>query len=39
VGDLVALGPAHPCTTFDKRRTVHLVADDLTVLEALETYF
>ena len=30
---------AHPCTTFDKWRAVHVVADDLTVLEVLETWF
>jgi D-serine deaminase-like pyridoxal phosphate-dependent protein len=39
VGDLVALGPAHPCTTFDKWRRVHLVDDDVTVLGVLETHF
>jgi D-serine deaminase-like pyridoxal phosphate-dependent protein len=39
VGDLVALGPAHPCTTFDKWRHVHLVDDDVSVLDVLETRF
>ena len=39
VGDLIALGPSHPCTTFDKWRTVHLVDDDYTILEAIPTYF
>jgi D-serine dehydratase len=39
VGDLVALGPSHPCTTFDKWRRVHLVDDDVTVLDVLETHF
>ena len=39
VGDLVALGPSHPCTTFDKWRTVHLVDDDYNILEAIPTYF
>jgi D-serine dehydratase len=39
VGDLVALGPNHPCTTFDKWRHVHLVDDDVTVLDVLDTHF
>ncbi len=39
VGDLVALGPSHPCTTFDKWRTVYLVDDDYNILEAIPTYF
>ena len=39
VGDLVALGPSHPCTTFDKWRTLHLVDDDYTVTEAVRTFF
>ncbi|HEY0717962.1 MAG TPA: hypothetical protein VGD68_10130 [Streptosporangiaceae bacterium] len=39
VGDLVALGPSHPCTTFDKWRTVHLVDDVYTVVEEIPTFF
>jgi D-serine dehydratase len=39
VGDLVALGPSHPCTTFDKWREIHLVDDDYTVIETVSTYF
>ena len=39
VGDLIALGPSHPCTTFDKWRVVHLVDDDYNLLEAIQTYF
>ena len=39
VGDLVALAPSHPCTTFDKWRAVHLVDDDVAVLDVLETRF
>jgi D-serine deaminase-like pyridoxal phosphate-dependent protein len=39
VGDLVALGPSHPCTTFDKWRAVHLVDEDVAVLDVLETRF
>jgi D-serine dehydratase len=39
VGDLVALGPSHPCTTFDKWRVLHLVDDDYNVIEAIATCF
>jgi D-serine dehydratase len=39
VGDLVALGPSHPCTTFGKWRVVHLVDDDYNVIEAVSTCF
>ena len=39
VGDLVALGPSHPCTTFDKWREIHLVDDDYNVIETIATYF
>ena len=39
VGDLVALGPSHPCTTFDKWRTLYLVDDDYTVTEEIPTFF
>jgi D-serine dehydratase len=39
VGDLVALGVAHPCTTFDKWRNIFLVDDNYTVVEAIRTYF
>ncbi len=39
VGDLVALGPSHPCTTFDKWRQIYLVDDDYTVTETIRTYF
>jgi D-serine deaminase-like pyridoxal phosphate-dependent protein len=39
VGDLVALGPSHPCTTFDKWRAVHLVDEEVAVLDVLETRF
>jgi D-serine dehydratase len=39
VGDLVALGPSHPCTTFDKWRIVYLVDDDYNVTETIPTYF
>jgi D-serine dehydratase len=39
VGDLVALGPSHPCTTFDKWRVLYLVDDDYNVTETIATYF
>ncbi len=39
VGDLVALGPSHPCTTFDKWRVVHLVDDGYNIIETIRTYF
>jgi D-serine dehydratase len=39
VGDLVALGPSHPCTTFDKWRVIYLVDDDYTITEAVPTCF
>jgi len=39
VGDLVALGPSHPCTTFDKWREIHLVDDDYNVIDTAATYF
>jgi D-serine dehydratase len=39
VGDLVALGPSHPCTTFDKWRVLYLVDDDYNVTETVATYF
>src|SRR5207244_1607255 len=31
VGDLVALGVSHPCTTFDRWRLIHLVDDTYTI--------
>ena len=39
VGDLVALGPSHPCTTFDKWRELYLVDDDYNVIDTIATYF
>lgn len=39
VGDLIALGPSHPCITFDKWRVVHLVDDDYNLFEAIPTCF
>jgi D-serine dehydratase len=39
VGDLVALGISHPCTTFDKWPLVYLVDDAYTIIDAIRTYF
>jgi len=39
VGDVVALSPSHPCTTFDKWRAIHVVDDATTVLETVRTWF
>ncbi len=39
VGDLVALGISHPCTTFDKWRWMPVVDDNYKVCDALVTCF
>jgi D-serine dehydratase len=39
VGDIMALSPSHPCTTFDKWRTVHVIDEQTTVIDTLRTYF
>ena len=39
VGDRVALGLSHPCTTFDKWRWMPLVEDDGAVSGAIHTCF
>jgi D-serine dehydratase len=39
VGDLVACGISHPCTTFDRWPLLHLVDDDYDVVGAIRTYF
>jgi D-serine dehydratase len=39
VGDMVAFGISHPCTTFDKWRTLFVVDDAWTVVDAIETNF
>jgi D-serine deaminase-like pyridoxal phosphate-dependent protein len=38
-GDLVRFGISHPCTAFDKWRTIPVVDDDGTVVDVLHTYF
>jgi len=39
VGDLVALGVSHPCTTFDKWRVMLVTDDDGGVVDAIMTFF
>ena len=39
VGDLVACGISHPCTTFDKWQVLYVVDDDYNVVDALKTFF
>lgn len=38
-GDMVAFGISHPCTTFDKWRTLFVVDDDRRVVDLVETNF
>lgn len=39
VGDRVALGISHPCTTFDKWRWMAVVDEDYAVVDAITTCF
>lgn len=39
LGDLIAFGIAHPCTTFDKWRNLVVVNRDYNIVEIIETYF
>jgi D-serine dehydratase len=39
VGDIVAFGVSHPCTTFDKWQVLFVVDDDWTVVDAVRTFF
>jgi D-serine dehydratase len=39
VGEFVGFGISHPCTTFDKWRTMLLVDDDYRVVELIDTLF
>lgn len=39
VGDLVALGISHPCTTFDKWHWMPVVDDDYRVIDAVTIHF
>jgi D-serine deaminase-like pyridoxal phosphate-dependent protein len=38
-GDLVRFGISHPCTAFDKWRTIPVIDDEHRVVDVLETYF
>jgi D-serine dehydratase len=39
VGDMVALGISHPCTTFDKWQVICTVKDDYDIVSAIRTFF
>jgi D-serine dehydratase len=39
VGDLLALGISHPCTTFDKWHWMPVVDDDYRVIDAVTIHF
>lgn len=39
VGDLIAFGIGHPCTTFDKWRVIPVVDEAYNVIDAVRTYF
>ena len=39
VGDVIAFGISHPCTTFDKWRVIPVVDDGLGVVDCLTTWF
>jgi D-serine dehydratase len=39
VGDIIACGVSHPCTTFDKWQVLFVVDDDYTVVDAIRTFF
>jgi D-serine dehydratase len=39
VGDLISLGPSHPCTTFDKWQLLYRVNDDYDIIGGIRTYF
>lgn len=39
VGDMVACGVSHPCLTFDRWQVIPVVDPDLTVVDAIRTFF
>jgi D-serine dehydratase len=39
VGDMIALGVSHPCTTFDKWRLILVADDGYTIRSAIQTFF
>jgi D-serine deaminase-like pyridoxal phosphate-dependent protein len=39
VGDLAACSISHPCTAFDKWQIIPVVSPDLTIIDAVKTFF
>jgi len=39
VGDMIAVGIAHPCTTFERWQVIMLVDERLDIIDAVRTYF
>jgi D-serine dehydratase len=39
VGDMLAFGISHPCTTFDKWKLISLVDEDYNIVGAVMTFF
>ena len=39
IGDLIGSGISHPCTAFDKWRSILVIDDDYRVVDAVRTYF
>ena len=39
VGDMVAFGVSHPCTTFDKWQLIYVVDDDYGIVDGVRTFF
>ncbi|CAN5501338.1 amino acid deaminase [soil metagenome] len=39
VGDMVAFGISHPCTTFDKWQVIPIVNNDYDIVSAIRTFF
>ena len=43
MGDMIALGVSHPCTTFDKWRLIPVIADhthaDPAIVDFIHTFF
>ena len=38
VGDYLAFGISHPCTTFDKWRLIYLIDDNYNIIGGIKTY-
>jgi D-serine dehydratase len=39
VGDRIAVGISHPCTTFDRWKYLYVVDDDYNVVSVVRTFF